>query len=139
MTPYKTVLKLNQRLNNEKDPAMTEGFPVSECDYELGKETLPGGEITSSLKSGIIRLVIPQLPSSTVLAWMFQSHRQMNGTLVTYNLHQEVVEKISFTQARPIQLRFHYGSNGVSNATTLLTIMAQTLIIGDHELQNHLN
>ncbi|GAF05247.1 type VI secretion system tube protein TssD [Saccharicrinis fermentans] len=137
MSDLKTYLKLHKQSRSNMDGAFRDSFEVTYCEYELSKDLNKNGQAASVLKGGNIRLSIPLLPQEVLMHWLFDTQHIENGEITTHNVQSEVVEKIFFEEARLVEFRFHYESEGINNAATLITINAQRITLGDHEFKNY--
>lgn len=137
MTNLTTYLKLHQLENNNQNGGFRDVYELSYCSYELFKHTNRKGEADGVLTAGSIKIALPLLPQEQLMKWLFDTSHIENGEISSYNLHSEVIEKISFEQARIVGFRFHYESMGMQNATTVITINAQRITLGDNEYKNY--
>ncbi|WP_075603033.1 type VI secretion system tube protein TssD [Saccharicrinis aurantiacus] len=139
MTNLTTYLKLHKLEKNNENGGFRDVYELSYCSYELFKHTNQKGEASSVLNAGNIKIALPILPQDPLMKWLFNSNEIENGEISSYNLNSEVIEKISFNQARIVGFRFHYESMGLQNATCVLTINAQQITLGDNEYKNYWN
>ncbi len=137
MSDLKTYLKLHKFSQGNVQGAFRDTFDVTFCEYELSKQTNRQGEADSVLMAGNIKLAIPSLPREELMKWLFDVNRIEDGEITTHNIHSEVVEKIYFEEARIVGFRFHYESIGMQSATTIITINAQRITMGDNEYKNY--
>jgi hypothetical protein len=138
MSDIKAYLKLHkQSSSNSINRAFRDSFEVTYCEYELSKQLNKKGEVDSVLMGGNIRLSIPLLPDEALMHWLFDIKQIVNGEITTQNTQKEVVEKIFFKEARIVDFRFHYESMGIQNASTLITVNAQQISLGDNEFKNY--
>ena len=137
MSDLKTYLKLHKQNHSTIEGAFRDSFEVTYCEYELSKHLSRNGQADSVLMGGNIRLSIPLLPPEVLMHWLLDIQQIENGEITTHNTQEEVVEKIFFEEARLVEFRFHYESVGLQNASTLITINAQRITLGDHEFKNY--
>ncbi|MBN2742500.1 MAG: hypothetical protein JXR39_01260 [Marinilabiliaceae bacterium] len=131
MYKCQTTLNIHHHIRDCQGPMLTDSYPVSNCDYTVESPDANSHRAT-------FRMVLPMLPQTQLMNWMFHPEHRFDGELVTYNLHCEVIEKISFSQAKPTSLRFLYAQHGSPHASLCISLMANDICINTLTTPNNL-
>ncbi len=138
MSTLNTILKIHRLTENQTvHGAYRDSFEVVYYDYQLEKAIDKYGNAAGTLSGGQIKLALPALPNAFLMKWMLDIHKFENGEISTHNGYSEVVEKIAFEDARLTGVHFNYDRMGAQNVTTVLTLNAQRIFLGDNEYKSY--
>ncbi len=136
MSEYKTFLKLHKNKSNGIYEKFQDSFPVIYCDYEFTKPINRKGEAEAPVKAGNIKLAFAMIPNPVIMDWLFDVSRKESGEITTLDSDEGVLEKIAFEKARIVGFRFHYELSSTQRPTTIITLNAQSIAIGDNNIIN---
>ncbi len=121
---YKTILKLE-----EKEYAL-EAF-----SYQFEKDINEDGKVTSAIKSsGYIHISLSAVPTKELLAWATESRSYKDGSIHVINTSDESSipqEELFFEYAACIDMKLSYENDHSGYFSTILTISAENLRLGN--------
>jgi len=121
---YKTTLELNGEV-----------MDVSVCSYSFEKDIDEYGDVTSPVIGGTIYLSIIDIPGADILSWAMEHKQFRNGKIKVTSQDEGMVltaEEVTFENAACINLKLNYERDNASYFTTLLTISAENICIGQN-------
>jgi len=113
-----------------------ERYELVACDYHFHKGMNRNGEVCTGLKGGLFTATVTGTPSEALLAWMFDHTKKFNGEVTVMDLYEETIEQIYFEQARLTGLSLNYKAVNTPNTVTTLTMVVDSLQIGDAYFEN---
>jgi len=108
-----------------------EKYELVDCDYQFHKGIKRNGEVFTGLKGGILNVSINGTPSMPVLAWMFDHVKKFNGEVTIMDPWKKTIENIRFEQARLTGLLLHYKAGDEPNTVTKLSMVVESMQIGN--------
>ncbi|MDR2148868.1 MAG: hypothetical protein LBE91_20705 [Tannerella sp.] len=108
-----------------------ERYELVECDYYFHKGTNLNGEVNTGVKGGMFTASVVGTPSRELLAWMFDHTKKFNGEVTVMDTYNETIEQVYFEEARLTGLKLHYKAENIPDTVTVLTMIVDSLQIGD--------
>ena len=129
MADYQSYLKIGKSDHDNVMDIFRYRYEIIHGEYNFFQDTNEQGEATSDIKSGIIKVSLPAVPTEKLINWMLSPDIYENGEVVLYD-GKEVINKIYFSEARCIGLHIHYEPFGPSSIITQLSINALHIDVG---------
>lgn len=107
------------------------GYEITTCNFSFDQGTNQKGKATTRVYSGIINLIMTQLPPNSIIEWALNARKYMDGMIVTLNDENIPLEKIIFKNATCVNLNVSYTQKGKGYTSTNITIAAEELTVGE--------
>lgn len=135
MTDYQSYLKIGKPEQNNVMGLFRDRYEIIHSEYSFAQDMNAQGEAVSEIKSGMIQVSLPTVPTEKLLNWMLSPDIYENGEIVLYS-GEEVINKIFFSGARCVGLHVHYEPFGPASIITQLSINAAHIEMGGAAYNN---
>jgi hypothetical protein len=134
MFGYKNFLMLGGDSPADIKSLTEGGYELANCRWGYKQGTDANGKATTAVHSGVIDVVLTQIPPTPVIEWALESRKYMDGMLVMLDANNMPVEKLIFQNATCTYFKIDYLQSGNSYLAVKLEITAEKLIVGDGEI-----
>jgi hypothetical protein len=115
--------------------SLTEGgYEIANCRWGFKQGTEASGKATTAVHSGVIEVVLSQIPPAQVIEWALDSRKYTDGVVVTLDADNMPVEKVIFQNSTCSYFKIDYLQTGNSYLAVKLEITAERLVVGDGEI-----
>jgi hypothetical protein len=106
------------------------GYELANCEFSFQQGMDEKGQVQTEVIGGTIHVALPMLPSDEILLWGMKSKEYRDGMIVAVDEENKPMHKIIFNNAACIGLQIGYKRKGNAYASTLITIQAETIVVG---------
>jgi len=136
MVEYKAYLKLKIPQRDNIMGLSYERYEVIKCEYEFHQNINHVGEVCSALKGGRIELIISDLPTDELMAWVFDHAKRYNGEITIFDTDEETIEQVYFEKARCVDFKMYYKVEQKPHIQTKLILIAEKIQLGEACFEN---
>lgn len=120
-----TYLYLHKEENDTVRNEFRGEYELCGADYEFTRDASYKGEVVSEMKGGIIKVTINGFGDELLFNWLFRPDMRKDGEIVTVDIRERVIEKLSFAKARAVKYNLRFDSGTATAA--VLTIDAEEM------------
>lgn len=132
MSKLQSYIKLRSSSRDLSQETKADVYDLEHYDYQFEKMSNRSGEIISDTQGGEIRAEILNYPSESLLGWMLNPYKRMDGEVILCEEKAGTIhEHIRFENARCTHLRFSFNEEREECILSELTVHAQRTSISD--------
>ena len=110
------------------------GYEMANCRFGFKQGIDAKGKATTSVQSGVIDLVLFQVPPKPIVEWALDSRKYLDGMIVLLDAENVPVEKTIFENATCTYFKIDYQEAGTSYLAIKMEITAERLHVADGEI-----
>ncbi|MFK8267147.1 type VI secretion system tube protein TssD [Capnocytophaga cynodegmi] len=112
------------------------GYELSSFSYALEQPTDLKGKAQGEVRGGTLQLTIDSIPSNEIIEWMLNPRRYREGVITTLGEDNASIMRIFFKKVACITMEIKYTDSGEGFIKTELVLKAQSLVVGEHTIEN---
>jgi hypothetical protein len=134
MFGHKSFLMLGGESPTDIGSLTKGGYEIANYRWGFKQGTDTNGKATTAVHSGVIEVVLSQIPLEPILKWVLDSRKYTDGMVVTLDANNMPVEKVIFQHATCTYFKIDYLQTGNSYLAVKMEITAEHLSTCDGEI-----